>query len=230
MCAFACAFAVTTTVGAKPVPEAVEKTIQTISPGKVDGVTPSGLPGFYEVRKGAFIYYVSDDGEHVLYGDIINMRSRVNYTKEARQKHVLSELKTIKDRLITFAPKKEKYRIVVVTDINCGYCRKFHADMPTLHRLGIRVDYLPVAYQGGDKGYDASVSVWCSPDRKQAMHTAKTGGYVKSAECKHPLEENSDFANALGMRGTPFMFLPDGSVVGGYVPPERLLVRLQEIS
>ena len=38
------------------------------------------------------------------------------------------------------AASKRKTTITVFTDIDCGYCRKLHQEVPELNRLGLRSD------------------------------------------------------------------------------------------
>lgn len=215
---------------AQNVPVAVKSAVDIVSPNGVDTIEPAPLSGFYAVRDKGQVYYVTQDGGHILFGELINVRTKVNYSARMRRANVVETLDKHRDRMISFAPKDEKYRVVVVTDVNCGYCRKFHAHMPTLHRMGIRVDYLMVAFQGGDAGYDSSVSVWCAADRKKALTVAKSGGRVKPLKCKNPIDDNRALVSGLGTRGTPHIFLPNGADINGYVAPDELLARLREIT
>ena len=212
---------------ADKIPAAVKSVVDLVSPEGVDAIKVSPLPNFYAVRYGNRNYYVADDGEHIFIGDLINVRDKVNYAERMRRQNNAATLAKLRSKMISFVPENEKYRVVVATDVNCGYCRKFHAHMPTLHRMGIGVDYILISFQGGDAGYDASVSVWCAADRRKALDAAKSGRRVKPNKCSHPLEENERLMSSLGMRGTPHIFLPDGTGIGGYVKPERLLAELR---
>ena len=49
----------------------------------------------------------------------------------------------------------------IFTDIDCGYCRKLHKEVPELNRLGVAVRYLAYPRAGiGSISYDKAVSAW----------------------------------------------------------------------
>ena len=42
---------------------------------------------------------------------------------------------------IAFAPENPEYELMVFTDIDCGYCRKLHAQVPEYNENGISIPY-----------------------------------------------------------------------------------------
>lgn len=216
----------------KEVPVEVNKAIKQFTGDDTALIEPSAVEGFYAVRTGGgIVFYVSADGRHIFYGELMDVREKINYTKRMEREFALELLGELgEDRIISYIPAKEKYRAVVFTDPNCGFCRKFHAQMPRLLSQGVRIDYVMIALQGGDSGFDRTVSIWCAPDRNRAMDVAKAGGAVKPAKCDHPLKENQILSAKLNVRGTPSIFLPNGVKIGGYLPPDRLVEALQEVA
>lgn len=132
------------------------------------------------------------------------------------------------DRMISYEPKSEKYRIIVFTDIHCGYCRKLHGELPALLDGGVRVDYIPIALFKGERGYKRTVSMWCAPDRNKALHMAKLGGKIWEAKCDNPIDENIKLSKKVGVTGTPYIIMPDDSVIRGAVSAEELIARLEK--
>ena len=65
--------------------------------------------------------------------------------------------------------------------------------------------------------------VWCADDRNHAMDLAKALAPVPERRCKNPVAEQYQLGRELGVRGTPAIFLEDGTLVPGYLPPDRLL-------
>ena len=205
------------------VPPSVTKVIERFAPGiQPDEVKLSPLPSFYQVLIDAQVLYVSTDGKHVLLGDVINTQDNINYTENLRRKNRLLAVGRVKTNLVSYIPKKERYQITVLTDIDCGYCRKFHQHMPELLKRGVRVDYLITPFRGPD-AYQKAISVWCAADRNAAMDKGKAGKNLKEKKCDHPIEANLKVARALGTRGTPAIILETGDVIPGYVPPDKLL-------
>ena len=118
---------------------------------KVESVKPTPVAGFYEVTSGPAIFYVSQDGQHFFYGDLFEIKGDqiANLTELTRQEFVKEALAKIDPKtLITFPATTDKVIGVVTigTDVDCGYCRKLHEEVPALNAAGITVRY--VAFPG----------------------------------------------------------------------------------
>nr|AAC05490.1 chitinase [Stenotrophomonas maltophilia] len=115
------------------------------------------------------------------------------------------------------------------TYIECGYCRKLHQDIAELNRNGISVEYLASPRMGlGSKDYTDMISVWCAADRRQALTNAKRGGYVPEKNCTNPVVMYFALGQQLGVNGTSVIFSPDGTHLGGYLPPAQLARALEK--
>lgn len=210
------------------VPPGVMQVINKYMPDGVDEIAPSPLPGFFHVRARGQVFYISKDGKHLLVGDVINTQSRINYTEDLHRKSRLDAMQEAANNLVSYVPKKELYRITVLTDVNCGYCRKFHQHMPELMRLGVHVDYLLTPFLGPE-AYQKAVGVWCAADRNKMMDIGKAGKDVPEKKCAHPVEKNLRTAQLLGSRGTPFIVLETGDAITGYMPPDKLVQRIRQL-
>lgn len=203
----------------------LEKTLQKLLPDtKISKVNPSPLPGLYEVLIGAKIFYMTEDGRYFLHGEILDIEKKENLTELRRndiRKNLLSELK--EEDMIVFAPKTVKYAVTVFTDIDCGYCRKFHQGMNEMQERGIKVRYLFFPRAGLDSdSYQKAVSVWCSDNRQEAMTKAKSGQELAKKTCTNPIAKHLELVESLGLRGTPALLLEDGQILPGYLPPNEL--------
>jgi len=196
---------------------------------KPDSVKPTEIPGLYEVMLKSKIVYLSQDGRFVIQGDLIDLKDRTNLT-EARLDTLRSKaLAAIsEDQMVVFAPTEPvKHTITVFTDIDCGYCRKFHQEMADYNRNGIKVRYLMYPRAGiGSDSYDKAVSVWCSPDRRNAITRAKNGETIEQKSCPNQVKEQYELGQSLGIRGTPTIVLENGQLIPGYVPAARLATML----
>jgi thiol:disulfide interchange protein DsbC len=70
--------------------------------------------------------------------------------------------------------------------------------------------------------------VWCATDRQNAL-TRATRGEEVSAErtCSDAvIAKHYDLGQKLGIPGTPMIVLGDGTSLGGYVTPDKLVVAL----
>lgn len=196
---------------------------------KVDSVSPSEVKGLYEVVVGANIFYTSEDGKYLLQGKIFDLAARKDITEsklaDARIKaiHALGE-----ERMINFPSKIKKYNVYVFTDIDCGYCRKFHSEIDQYLAEGISVHYIFFPRAGKDSdSYKKAVSVWCAKDRNAALTAAKKGKDPKITTCDNPLDQQMALGLEVGVRGTPMIVTEKGVTFPGYLPPKQLSEALQ---
>ena len=126
--------------------------------------------------------------------------------------------------MIVIGPDKPKRTLTVFTDVDCGYCAKFHLDVPALNKQGVKVRYLFYPRTGiNSESYRRAVAVWCADDRVKAIGIAKAGGKLNMKTCPNPVASHYQLGQRLDINGTPSIFLDDGKVLPGYVPAPRLL-------
>ena len=46
----------------------------------------------------------------------------------------------------------------------------------------------------------------------------------------NPIEEDYALGTRMGVTGTPMVMAADGTQLGGYLPPDQMLVRLEQLS
>lgn len=132
---------------------------------------------------------------------------------------------------ILFAPAKPRYTVFVFTDVDCPYCRKLHGDLRQLQARGIAVRYLAFPRSGPDtKAWHTMAAVWCSSDRRDALTRAMRGDEVnaKSSCSDAVIAKHYALGQQLGIPGTPMIVSSDGTSLGGYLPPDKLLAALEE--
>jgi thiol:disulfide interchange protein DsbC len=128
--------------------DASDKQIRTafgkILPGvPVDEITPSPLAGVSEVIIGSKLFYVSNDGKYLMQGSLIEMATRTNLSERRLDSIRLAVIKDLKaSNMIVFPAAEQRHVVTVFTDIDCGYCRKLHAEIDQYNALGITVRYI----------------------------------------------------------------------------------------
>ncbi|MDC8014714.1 DsbC family protein [Tahibacter soli] len=230
--ALALAAAATTASAADETKVVTDAILALVPNAKVDSVTKSQLPGFYEVVTGGQVVYVSADGKYLLQGALFDMSNKKDLT-EARLSGLRKDLvdKIPKSKRIVFSPKDPKYTVTVFTDIDCGYCRKLHNDIAKYNEQGIAIEYLWFPRSGPNTpSFDKAVSVWCAADRNKAFTDAKAGADPKSAKCDNPVSEEFELGQRVGINGTPSVIAPNGTQIGGYLPPEAMRQRLDALA
>ncbi len=198
---------------------------------KITDVSPAPIPGLYEVLVGASLFYVSADGRYVVHGDLIDLDAHVNVSDQRREKARKQVFETMDTQgYIEFPSRTKETRktLYVFTDIDCGYCRKMHAEVGRLNDAGIAVRYLAFP-RTGTKGpsFDKAVAVWCAPNRQEALTQSKLGVTLDSQKCDNPVAKEFELGNAMGVTGTPAVYTDEGKHIGGYVPAEELIDMVQ---
>ena len=197
---------------------------------KIDTVEAAPLPGYRQVIVGGQMVYVSDDGKYLLQGSLFDVGSKRDLTAARLAVDTKRKIDAVPDaKRIVFAPSgKPKYKVTVFTDIDCGYCRKLHSQIAEYNKRGIEIDYLFFPRSGlNTPSFDKAVSVWCAKDRKAAFTAAKAGTDPAPMKCDNPIAEEFNLGIQVGVDATPTVLAPDGTRIGGYLPPDQMLARLQ---
>lgn len=199
---------------------------------KIDAVETTKLPGIYMIGFATGeVLYANEDVSYMLRGELFKVDGPGKITNQTelylstKREKLLASVSD--GDLITYKPKGEsKGDVYVFTDVDCGYCRKFHQEVPRLNELGITVKYLAWP-RAGEQSATGKVmtAVWCSADQNDAMTKAKFKEGVldpAASNCKTPIANQLQLGRQLGVRGTPAIFLKDGKQVGGYRPADDL--------
>jgi len=212
---------------------AVEERVRTLAPNaKSIAVSETPIEGILMVQVGGEIVYMTADGNYMIQGRVVNMDTREDLTESAKsevRRELIVGIDTTKQ--ITFSPEEPAYDLTVFTDIDCGYCRKLHAQVDAYNENGIAIHYMAFPRAGiGSRSYEKFVAVWCADDQQEAMTQAKLGGEPDPDQCDNPIAEQYELGTALGVTGTPALLTADGTLIPGYVPPEKLRERLDKMA
>jgi len=189
-----------------------------------DEVRATPVENLFEVTFGSRVVYITADGRYLLQGKMIDLETRTEITEERLSELKLAALNKVgDDQMVIYAPEETKYTVTVFTDIDCGFCRRLHAEMDKYHEQGIAIRYLfyPRAGLGSDS-YAKAVSVWCADDRKGAMDTSKAGKEIPGRTCENPVAEHYELGQQMRISGTPALVLQNGEIVPGYVSAAKL--------
>lgn len=213
----------------KSVVESITKKLSAIEFSVTD-VNPSGVDGLFEVLTNRGVYYVSQDAQFLVSGNIYNLDNRMeNITEKSISVLRENKLKAFEKDMIVYKAEDEKHVITVFSDTTCGYCQKLHAEMADYNNAGITVRYLAFPRGGvNSNGYNTMVSVWCADDPKLAMDLAKSRKQIESKTCDNTVKEQYELGQFFGVTGTPALVLEDGSLQPGYLPAPRLLQLLEQ--
>lgn len=200
---------------------------------KVLNMRPTELSGMYWVTlEGLPSVFATADGKYIFQGDVARLGDKkIHHISEDLQavdnKARFAALKP-QDLIIYSAQGTARHVIYVFTDASCPYCHKLHANIPAMTAKGIEVRY--IAWPRGDQFSPAMQSIWCSPDRKAAFDQAVKGMPLPPAQCANPVMEQYQLGVTIGVNGTPAIYNQDGHYIAGYIEPDELVSRLDELS
>ena len=202
--------------------------VKMIPPASDAEIVSTPVKNVYRLQVQGNYAFAYVDGEHILIGDMYNTSSQTNLGELAQSKVTAEKIAAVPtSKMIVYGPKDAKRHITVFTDIDCGYCRKLHQEMPDLTAAGIQVRYLAFPRAGvGSESHKKYVSVWCNGDQQTALTDAKAGKAVAAASCDNPVTESYQLGQEVGVRGTPTIIFDDGTVTPGYLPHAELIKRL----
>lgn len=192
-----------------------------------------------EMTNGQLIHMTSDM-QHVITGaEVLALKAgHFENLTQARMDPKRAKLMAAvdNDETIIFKAKgEEKGLINVFTDIDCGYCRKLHKEVPELNEMGITVRYLAYPRAGEinprtgqlTSSFKKIKSVWCNANPAQALTQAKQMKNVaENLDCDAPINEQMALGQQVGVTGTPAIVFDDGRFVGGYRPAASLVQEL----
>jgi len=219
-------------VAAEDADKAVRDAVKKVLPNaKINLIERSKLEGFYQVVADGQVLYFSADGKYLIHGSVFDIESRQDLGEKSLavlRKSTMAKIPL--DKQIVFAPPNPKYRVTVFTDVDCPYCREFHKQIAEYNKRGVAVNYvlfpLPM-HKGADKKAEA---VWCSADRNTAYTDAMNGKSPGDKVCTNPVSELTEISKSMGVEGTPAVFNADGEHVGGYMTPDQLVQRLDQLA
>tara|TARA_B100000123_G_C25719666_1_gene423860 strand:+ start:803 stop:1513 length:711 start_codon:yes stop_codon:yes gene_type:complete len=199
---------------------------------KVQDISFSDERNLYVINVGDIQpIYMLPDGEHVILGDIFNISEGEAQSTTEKDKDIFrkNKLNTSNLETIDFLAKKEKYSLTVFTDVDCGYCRKFHNEIDQYNNLGISIKYLAFPRAGIDsESYTKMVSAWCSDQADLSITLLKDNKSIPSNSCENSVAEQFELGRTLGITGTPALITQSGKLLPGYVPAQELLMLLQK--
>lgn len=193
-----------------------------------ENVFETPIKGLYQVIIGARVVYVSDDGRYLIKGEMVDLAKRENMTEQALKiARKVALAKIDESKMIIYPAKNEKHTLTIFSDIDCGYCRRLHADISSYTNAGMTVRYLFFPRSGANtESYFKAISVWCADDRNEALTDAKLNNKVVKKMCDNPISEHMAAAQAFGITGTPAIIADDGTMVPGFVPAKALAEHL----
>ena len=199
---------------------------------KPDEVQRTPVPGLWELRFGTEILYTDDKGDFLISGPVIETRTRKDLTAERIDKLTAIQFAALplKDAIVIKQGSGAR-KLVVFSDPNCGFCKRFERDLMGLKDVTLYTFLYPIL---GKDSQDKSRNIWCAPDPAKAWRDWMVDGRlppVAMGRCDaSALERNTALGQKHRIDSTPTSVLEDGSRRNGALSTtdvERLLSQIK---
>jgi thiol:disulfide interchange protein DsbC len=205
----------------------LKKTLETRLGAPVDGLTKVPALGLYEVRVGEDVLYTDANGDYLVVGNLIDLRSRENLTRKRVAEIREASLPVFKfaelplDDAVKVVKGNGKRKIAIFEDPNCGYCKKLEASLHSISDVTIYVFLYPVL---GPDSLAKSKQVWCASNRSKAWSEWMEKGTALSGEgaCATPLDKTLALGKKLKVDGTPTLFFSNNKRAEGAIDQAEL--------
>ena len=170
---------------------------------------------------------ITEQGIYYLQGDLVELGD--NGPIDLSNRPLLPKLEALKDEMIIFPAKNEKYAITVFFDSSCHYCQLLHKDIGALNERGITVRYLAFPRSGtGSKIARQMETVFSAPENRAKLLEDLESGKDIAETRADKVKKHYQLGHQLGVQGTPAIITPKGALIPGYYKPDDLLKMLQK--
>ena len=191
---------------------------------KIDEISKTPIPGIYELRIGQDIVYADEQGNHLIQGNMVDTRTRVDLTEARVNKLTAIDFASLplKDAIVIKQGNGTR-RLAVFGDPNCGYCKRIERDLAKLQDVTIYTFLYPIL---GADSTAKSKDIWCAQDNAKVWRAWMVDGMAPPrniAKCDTAaLERNVELGKKHRVQGTPALVFEDGTRVPGAIPLEQL--------
>jgi thiol:disulfide interchange protein DsbC len=195
----------------------------------VETVRKSGYGGLLEVTGGGDVFYTDDKVTFIVLGSIVDAKTRENVTETRSRKLSAVSFDSLPlDSAVKIVRGNGSRRIAIFEDPNCGYCKRFEADLAKVTDLTVYVFLYPIL---SPESAEKSKAVWCAPDRSKAwldLMLKDATPANAAASCETPVDKVLAFGRDKRITGTPTIFFEDGERVPGAMPMASFEKRLAD--
>ncbi|MCG6551761.1 MAG: DsbC family protein [Candidatus Magnetominusculus sp. LBB02] len=173
------------------------------------------------------ILYMDFSKGNVLIGKLVKLKTKEDLTTKRNMELNKVDYSSIstKDALY-LGEKTAKYKLIVFTDPDCPFCKKFHEEIKKVvsqrKDIAFNIILFPIAKLHPD-ATKKSKSIMCTKSL-QSLDDAFDKKPLPEPSCpSKAVEDNIKIAEGLGLTGTPAVVFPDGVLIRGAMPAEELI-------
>ena len=222
-------------VDAAPVaPTAAEESVRKRFQERFDGAeidsvthTPYGL---YELRLGSQLIYTDEAVSYVIQGNLIDVATRRNITKERVDALMAVRFNELPLELAIKQVRGNGARkVALFEDPNCGYCKQLRQSMEGVDNVTIYTFLYPIL---SEDSMVKAKNILCSstPSKVWDDWMLKGRAPARTAGCDTtPIDRTLTFGQKIQVRGTPTIIFSDDTRVGGAMPADQFKAKLDSL-
>lgn len=207
----------------------IQKSLQRARPDfVVQQIEKTDIAGLYAVYlSNGLILYSTANGAYIVEGNVYRVEDKqLVDVREEKMKPLRAKILAgvPKTEMIIFSPEGPTKSVIdVFTDVDCPYCQKLHNNMAEYNKRGIEVRYLAFP-RAGPNSISAKklASAWCADDPRDSITKLTQRQPIPEKTCENPVSAQYMLGEKIGVNGTPAVYAPDGSLIGGYLDPDQM--------
>jgi thiol:disulfide interchange protein DsbC len=197
---------------------------------KIEEISKTPMPGVFEIRvQGNEIFYADAKGDFLIQGALIDTKQKRNLTEERTEKLSAVPFDSLPLKFaITQVRGNGKRKLVVFSDPNCGYCKRFERDLQKIDNVTLYHLIYPVL---GEDSRLKSRNIACAKDRAKTWNDWMLQGITPpTVSCdNHNIDAIVEFGRKNRINGTPTMFVADGTRVPGAIDAAQIEALLNAV-
>lgn len=199
----------------------------------VKSVSPSPLPGIYEVYAAGKIIYTDETAKYLFFGNLLDVQNKKNLTEDRLAELSKIDIKQLPlDQAIKYVKGKGERTLYVFSDPDCPYCQKLEQHMTSVDNVTVYLFLFPLKKLHPQAEAVAN-KIWCSKNQYEAWedYMLHRKAPKSAAQCETPIQKNLALGQKLQIDGTPTLFLQNGMRLSGSPQnAEQIEQLLQEAS
>ena len=197
---------------------------------KIEEISKTPMPGVFEIRvQGNEIFYADAKGDFLIQGALIDTKQKRNLTEERTDKLSAVPFDSLPLKFaITQVRGNGKRKLVVFSDPNCGYCKRFERDLQKIDNVTLYHLMYPVL---GEDSRLKSRNIACAKDKAKTWNDWMLQGVTPpTVACdNHNIDAIVEFGKKNRINGTPTMFVADGTRVPGAIDAAQIEALLNAV-
>ena len=197
---------------------------------KIEEISKTPMPGIFEIRvQGNEIFYADAKGDFLIQGALIDTKQKRNLTEERTDKLSAVAFDSLPLKFaFTQVRGNGKRKLVVFSDPNCGYCKRFERDLQKIDNVTLYHLMYPVL---GEDSRLKSRNIACAKDKAKTWNDWMLQGITPpTVACdNHNIDAIVEFGKKNRINGTPTMFVADGTRVPGAIDAAQIEALLNAV-